>query len=121
MRHQALAGAIGQDKERLAERFLTQRGLELRARNHRCRFGEIDLVMTDGDTLVFVEVRYRKSARFGSAAETVDARKRQRLVKAARHYLQRNPTMLPCRFDVVAIDGPDHINWIPHAFALDTF
>ncbi|NEX18860.1 YraN family protein [Thiorhodococcus mannitoliphagus] len=113
--------AIGRDKERLAEKFLVSQGLKLQARNHRCRFGEIDLVMFDGDTLVFIEVRYRRNERFGTAAETVDARKQQRLIKTARHYLQRTPTMLPCRFDVVAINGEDHINWIRHAFALETF
>lgn len=113
--------SIGDDKERLAETHLLRGGLTLVARNHRCRYGEIDLVMRDGDSLVFVEVRYRRSSRYGSAADTVDRRKQQRLIKAAGHYLQHNPTTRPCRFDVVAISGDDQIQWIRNAFALATF
>ncbi|MBK1716482.1 YraN family protein [Thiocystis violacea] len=112
--------AIGDDKERLAETFLTSRKLKLLARNHRCRFGEIDLVMLDEAVLVFVEVRYRSSGRFGTPAETVDARKQKRLIAAARHYLQTHPSQRPCRFDVIAISGRDEIQWIKHAFILDS-
>ncbi|GAB0147490.1 MULTISPECIES: YraN family protein [Marichromatium] len=114
-----LPGRLGAAKERLAERYLRARGLTTEARNHRCRYGEIDLVMRDGDTLVFVEVRYRRSERYGSPAATVDARKQRRLAAAAAHYLQRHPTMLCCRFDVVAISGQDQIQWVKHAFSLD--
>ncbi|MBK1721733.1 YraN family protein [Thiocystis violacea] len=113
------AQSVGQEKERLAERFLLGKRLELIARNHRCRFGEIDLVMRDGGVLVFVEVRYRRSAQHGSAAETVDVRKQRRLIKTAGHYLQYNPTSRPCRFDVVAITGDDQVQWIRNAFVLD--
>jgi uncharacterized protein (TIGR00252 family) len=84
------------------------------------RFGEIDLVMRDGATLVFVEVRYRRSDRFGAPAETVDRRKQQRLTAAANHYLQAHPTVLPCRFDVVAVSGGDRIEWIKNAFAVES-
>lgn len=108
--------AIGRDKERLAERFLIARGLRLIARNHRCRVGEIDLVMRDGDTLVFVEVRYRRSTRHGTPAESVGPRKQRRLALAAAHYLQRHPTMLPCRFDLISMTGTDDIQWVKHAF-----
>jgi putative endonuclease len=90
------------------------------ARNHRCRQGEIDLVMRDGDTLVFVEVRYRRGERFGTPAETVDRHKQRRLVAAAGHYLQGHPSPLPCRFDVVAIGGGDRIEWLKNAFAAST-
>ncbi|MTW22013.1 YraN family protein [Allochromatium palmeri] len=110
--------AIGEAKERIAESFLTTQGLTLVARNHRCRRGEIDLVMRDASILVFVEVRYRRSARFGTAAATVDARKQQRLILAARHYLLMHPTQLACRFDVVAIGAQDDIEWIKQAFTL---
>ncbi len=112
--------AIGLDKERLAESYLTGQTLRLVTRNHRCRFGEIDLIMRDGAVLVFVEVRYRRSERFGSAAETVDARKQRRLVAAARHYLLSHPSTLPCRFDVVAISGQDRIQWIKNAFVANS-
>jgi putative endonuclease len=96
---------VGDAMERLAEDYLRRHRLQPVARNHRCRFGEIDLVMRDGATLVFVEVRYRSSDRFGTAAETVDRRKQRRLTAAASHYLQGHPTVLPCRFDVVAVSG----------------
>ncbi|SDX76617.1 putative endonuclease [Allochromatium warmingii] len=112
------SAAIGAAKERLAEAFLIERGLTPLARNYRCRGGEIDLVMRDAQTLVFVEVRYRRSAQFGTAAATVDARKQQRLIQAAQQYLQQHPTALACRFDVVAIDGQDRIEWIRQAFML---
>jgi len=110
--------AIGEAKERLAESFLIAQGLRLVARNQRSRFGEIDLVMRDEAILVFVEVRYRRSTRFGTPAATVDARKQQRLILAARHYLHRHPTQLACRFDVVAIGAQDDIQWIRQAFTL---
>lgn len=91
-------------------------------RNYRCRRGEIDLVMRDdADTLVFVEVRRRTSRAFGGGLDSVDARKRARLVAAAEHYLMMNRIgdECACRFDVVAIDGPAHratIEWVRDAF-----
>ncbi len=113
--------AVGAEAERLASRFLIAQGLELVARNVRSRGGEIDLVMRDGDTVVFIEVRYRSDARFGSAAESVDGRKQRRIVDCAAHYLQRNPALAraPARFDVVAIrpsHGADRLEWIRNAF-----
>lgn len=111
--------AIGEAKERLAETYLKRHQLQPVARNHRCRQGEIDLIMRDGGVLVFIEVRYRRSDRFGTAAETVDRRKQQRLAAAASHYLQGHPSVLPCRFDVVAISGDDRIEWIKNAFAVE--
>jgi putative endonuclease len=108
--------AVGLAKEELARRFLEARGLRLVDRNFRCRRGEIDLVMCDGDCLVFVEVRYRSSARFGTPAETVDRRKRGRLLAAARYYLQRSSSDLACRFDVLAITGGQPIEWLKDAF-----
>ena len=112
---------MGREAERLAECFLVQRGLALIDRNYRCRRGEIDLVMRDAGTLIFVEVRRRTHGAFGGAAESVDVRKRTRLVAAAEHYLMANRIGddRPCRFDVVAIDGPlrrARIEWIRDAF-----
>ena len=105
----------------MAEHFLRRRGLSLVTRNYRCRRGEIDLVMRDTDTLVFVEVRRRKSRAFGGGVESVDGRKRARLVSAAEHYLAMKHLgdERPCRFDVVAIDGPYPrvtIEWVRDAF-----
>lgn len=89
-------------------------------RNYRARLGEIDLIMQHDETLVFVEVRARRSARFGRAAETVDARKQARIVAAAQHFLQRHPEhgMRRCRFDVIAIDGgqAQDLQWLQNAF-----
>jgi len=106
--------------ERLAESFLVAQGLRVLARNHRCRFGELDLVARNESVLVFVEVRFRHSARFGGAAASVDRRKQQRLIAAAQDYLQINPLPLPCRFDVVAISKQHEINWIQHAFVIES-
>ena len=109
---------LGLEGEKLAERFLRARGLELVTRNYRCRHGEIDLVMREGGSLVFVEVRRRSRSDYGGAAASVDTHKQKRLIAAARHYLAHyagEPP--PCRFDVVAIDGAGAPQWLPDAFA----
>ena len=77
----------GESGESLAAAFLEGRGLRILSRNYRCRFGEIDLVAESGATLVFVEVRARRSDTFGGPAASITAAKRRRLVAAARHYL----------------------------------
>lgn len=107
----------GKDAENLAARHLQRQGLRLLTRNHRCRGGEIDLVMRDQDTLVFVEVRLRRNPRFGGALASVDRRKQQRLVLAAQHYLQTTAWSGPCRFDVLGIDSQDRCTWVRDAFA----
>jgi putative endonuclease len=112
----------GQAAEALARQFLEQRGLRLLAQNWRCRLGELDLVMLDSDTVVFVEVRYRRYSAWGGAAESVDARKREKLSRAAQHFLQQESRWArhPCRFDVIAItadsQAPAPLNWIQNAF-----
>ena len=91
-------------------------------RNFRVRGGEIDCIALHDDTLVFVEVRYRKSQRFGGAAASIARRKQQRIILAAQLYLLRNPRLAnyPCRFDCIVMD---HLNtaqpeWIKDAFQL---
>ncbi len=101
--------------ETLALHYLEARGLKTLTRNYRCHSGEIDLIMLDADCLSFVEVRYRKHAGYGNAAETVNRRKQQRLIRAAQHYLLRYPSGLDCRFDVVAITG-SQVEWLKNAF-----
>lgn len=114
--HSESGPAIGGRKEELALRYLQFRGLSLIARNYRCRQGEIDLVMRDRDCLAFVEVRYRKGEGFGSPAESVTRAKQRRIILAARHYLQRHPTALDCRFDVLALTGTKRVDWLKNAF-----
>lgn len=108
----------GRQAEQAACRYLETQGLRLIARNYRCRCGEIDLVMGDGDSLVFVEVRYRRHDRYGSAAETVDVNKQARIIRCAQQYLQRHPAARnrPARFDVISLDAGQGLHWIPNAF-----
>jgi putative endonuclease len=111
----------GQAAEDHARRYLARRGLKLLTRNYRSPHGEIDLIMRERGTLVFVEVRYRRNARFGLAAETVDPRKQARLRATAEHYLMntKGASDQPCRFDVVALGGDPTkgtITWYPDAF-----
>ena len=111
-------GQRGKEAEQLAESWLRNRGLLPVCRNFRCRSGEIDLIMRDGESLVFVEVRFRKNHRFGTPAETVCLSKQQRLIKAAYSYLQRRKEIPQCRFDVISVTGEQEksIEWIPNAF-----
>jgi putative endonuclease len=111
--------AVGNDAERRAEQWMRASGLVTEQRNYRCRGGELDLVMRDGDTLVFVEVRFRRSDRFGGPLASVDRRKQHRVATAAAHYLQRHAWRGPCRFDVIGI-GPDNEppDWVRDAFRL---
>jgi len=114
------AGPDGQAAEAEASRYLLAAGLKPVARNFHSRHGEIDLIMRERETLVFIEVRYRRQSRFGSAAESVTPRKQQRIITTAEYFLLRNPRWLshPCRFDVLAISGPsrENIDWIRDAF-----
>ena len=104
----------GAAAEGLAARFLAARGLVIVQRNYRCRGGEIDLIVRDGETLVFVEVRLRHNRAFGTAAESITAAKRRRLRLAARHYLARLGREPPCRFDAVLLDAlsTESIEWL---------
>jgi putative endonuclease len=114
---------LGQTKGRLAEEealtFLQTQGLRLIERNYRCRYGEIDLIMEDGRAIVFVEVRYRRSIRFGGALESVDRRKQAKLLASAVHFLREKRMDRPVRFDVAAL-APDNggltVKWVKDAF-----
>ena len=107
------AAEAGRHAEDRAPAYLQQQGLQLIERNARNRRGEIDLVMRDGDTLVFVEVRQRASARFGGAAASIDATKQARLWRSAQHFLGRYPVPPPCRFDAVCMHGTA-MTWLRH-------
>jgi putative endonuclease len=106
----------GTQAEEQALGFLRGHGLHLKTRNYRCRLGEIDLIMADGQTLVFVEVRMRRNQSFGGAAESITPRKRARLIAAARHYLAGKQAMPACRFDAVLIESDATPVWIKDAF-----
>jgi putative endonuclease len=98
---------LGKSGEDRAVRELARRGYAILARRYRTRHGEIDIVADDGGTIVFVEVKAREQDDCGSAADAVTIHKQRRLTSMAVDYLARNRiTNRPCRFDVVAIDGP---------------
>lgn len=113
--------ALGAAAEAAALRHLEDAGLRLLARNARFKVGELDLVMRDGDTVVFVEVRLRRDHRFGDGAASVDHRKRRRLSLAAMAWLAGRPALAnqACRFDVASVSGAPpcfQVEWIPDAF-----
>lgn len=119
--------STGQRAEDEAYKYLIRKGLKAVTRNYRCKYGEIDLIMQDDNTLVFIEVRYRKNIRFGSSAETVTIGKQKKLIIAAQHFMQSEPKRQsgPCRFDVVALSPGTTlknsglaIDWIRNAFTL---
>ncbi|EHN8739179.1 YraN family protein [Enterobacter hormaechei] len=104
-----------------ARRWLEGKGLRFVSANVRGRGGEIDLIMKDGQTIVFVEVRYRQSSRFGGAAASVTLAKQQKLLQTAHLWLARHNgsfDTVDCRFDVVAFTG-NAIDWLKNAFGED--
>ena len=116
--------ALGRLGEDLAERHLVAAGFRILARNVHLRHAELDLVALDRATLVFVEVRLRRSARFGSGEESVDARKRRRIAAAAAELLARGtlPRTARVRFDVIAIDAavdPPRVTHFRDAFSAE--
>ena len=111
----------GDEWELKARRWLEGKGLRFVAANVRGRGGEIDLIMKDGQTIVFVEVRYRQSSRFGGAAASVTLAKQQKLLQTAHLWLARHNgsfDTVDCRFDVVAFTG-NAIDWLKNAFGED--
>jgi putative endonuclease len=100
--------------------YLQDRGLTLLARNWRCKLGELDLVMQDGETVAVIEVRSRARGDYGLAAETVDRRKQAKLVRATRVWLARRPELAerPLRFDVVTLDA-GALEWRREAFDVE--
>jgi len=123
MRPRTAAQITGDAGEDAALAFLIAQGLRPLARKVRFKGGELDLVMLDGATLVFVEVRCRQRSEFGGALDSVDDRKARRIALAARLYLARHPRLAErdCRFDIVAFDGTGDgaPTWLRAAFTLD--
>ena len=120
------ARTVGSDAERIAERFLRRNGLIRLTRNFRCRLGEIDLIMRDGNCLVFVEVRFRSRSAFVRAGDSIDLHKQHKLIRTAALFVRQRPQYADSvmRFDVVAIDadrgGKKNVEWIKDAFRPDT-
>ena len=108
----------GDRAEQIAAGYLQRKGLALIEMRYRCRWGEIDLILRDRETVVFAEVRLRRSKTFGGAAYSVDRRKQARIIATARHYLARTREAA-CRFDVVLLEAiePPRIEWIRDAFS----
>jgi len=116
--------AIGRWAEQQVADYLQARGVAVVVQNYRCREGEIDIVGFHEDTLLFIEVRYRKTQFYGTAAESIDYRKQQRIFLTAQHFLQQHPQWQdsPCRFDAVIVSPPEtapQIDWITDAFQGD--
>ena len=109
--------AIGANAEEKAKQFLIEQGFLCIAQNYQCTFGEIDIIMTDEKTLIFVEVRCRKNNTFGSALESITAQKQQKIINSSQHFIQHNQkyTKWPLRFDAVGITGED-MQWVKNAF-----
>ncbi len=106
----------GQEAEEIAAKYLKAQGLKLITSNYRSRFGEIDLIMQDGESLVFIEVRLRKSKAFGGAEESITASKQHKIVITAEYYLQQHGNQA-CRFDAILMNKADaqNITWIKNA------
>jgi putative endonuclease len=116
---QVFSSQIGKHAESLARQYLEQQGLHFMVANYRCRAGEIDLIMRHADTLVFIEVKYRRNAQHGAAVENFHAAKRHKFVATIAHYLHNqgiNPTALAHRIDVVGIElnsrGQAEYTWL---------
>ncbi len=113
---------IGVEAEALALTFLKSQGLKFVTQNYHSKRGEIDLIMEDKTRLIFIEVRYRKSTKFGNALESVTLQKQRRIITTAEHFIQQSSKHYThYRFDVIAIDtplSPDSITWIQDAFQL---
>ena len=110
--------STGSQAEQRAALFLHQQGLVIRAKNYRCKAGEIDLIMQQGDTLVFIEVRLRSHRQFANAAESVTFSKQRKIIKTAQFYLQHHQLTdkINCRFDVIAFGDNTAPEWIKNAF-----
>lgn len=114
---------VGNQAEGIALKYLIQQGLTLIEQNYLTKVGEIDIIMLDKaeQVLVFVEVRYRKNTRFGSATDTVTPSKQAKIIRSAQRYLQQHDEFdeYICRFDVVGLESDlkyPKINWIKDAF-----
>lgn len=111
--------AIGNSAEKKACDHLTKNGLKCLTKQYRCKAGEIDLIMKEAQTLVFVEVRFRSNDNYGSALESIDTIKQRKIGHAANHYLMSTHQLhRPYRFDIVTLSPQQELDWIKNAFAV---
>ncbi len=108
---------LGNQAEKVALSYLEQQGLTLIKKNYQTRLGEIDLIMQDGKSIVFLEVRLRKNNIFGGASESITKAKQRKIAKFAEQFLQHHGNQ-SCRFDAIVMEKAEiqHIQWIKHAF-----
>ena len=111
----------GHAYERIAEKYLTKKDHTIKTRNYHTKRGEIDLIMQDGNTIVFIEVRYRKSSLYGTAEETITKTKQSKIIYSAKHYIAKFKLWnMNARFDVITIkpnsSNQIEINWLKNAF-----
>lgn len=107
---------IGSNYEQAAALYLKNKGYRILCMNYCCYCGEIDIIAKDGETLVFIEVKYRSTSKFGDPAQAVNVKKQMKIYKSAQCYLKQNHILeVPCRFDIVAIQG-QQIRIIKNAF-----
>lgn len=103
---------LGKKGEKLAARFLEGKGLNILERNFHTRSGEVDIIASDSDKIVFVEVKLRRSRRFGTAIESVDEEKLEKVTAAGQEWLQKQGLeRAPWRVDIVAIEG-ERVEWL---------
>lgn len=112
----ARARLIGDQAEVRAAALVSAAGLDILERNWSCRFGEIDLIAREGETIVFIEVRLRSDKRFGGARSSITRDKQRRLATAAQLWLAGYPGSPPCRFDVILADADGTLDWVRAAF-----
>ena len=122
--HRLNSRAFGNKQETEALHYLKAKGLRLLSRNYNSRYGEIDLIMADASTLVFIEVRYRRNSQFGSAVSSVTRCKQTKIRLTAALFLQANPKLQHsyCRFDVIGLSQQPNssklrVEWIKNAFS----
>lgn len=106
----------GDRSEQLACNYLLKQGLHLIEKNFHCRHGELDLIMKDKNILVIIEVRYRKSNKYGGAVESISKKKQSRIIATTQYYLSHNKVDSLIRFDAVTMSNNSDINWIKNAF-----
>jgi putative endonuclease len=115
------AGAMA---ERKARKYLQKQGLRLLTSNYSCRYGELDLVMSDGEHLVVIEIRYRRHTGFMNPIQSITRAKRDRIARSTLHFMQRSTDYRnhPVRFDVISVCGPlenSRLDWLPGAFTME--